>query len=579
MLRRLVKSIGAGRAAALNDAAVRRLRQQDFAGAERLLRRAIAIHPGHAPACNSLGMALCDQRRLDEGAAFFRRALDADPGYALARINLANALVVGNRLDEAVAHYTEVLRHDPDNAKARAGRLKPLLDLCDWHAAEAEVAFLVDRWRRDPEDPVLSALTPFASLLVPFPPEMRLKVARRHSGRIANKVVREPPLRRSPRPGQVKLRIGYAAATFHNHATAHLAAGLFERHDHSRFEVFAYSFGIDDASEYRRRLAAAFDRFVDVRDEPHRVTAQRIADDRVDILVDLHGHTDGGRPEVLALRPAPVQVGFLGYPGTTGAPFIDYLIADRVVAPRSDWEWFSEKIVWMPASYQVNDAGQRLADRTPSRAEFALPERGFVFCAFNKHYKIEREMFGLWLRLLALVPGSVLWLLGGPGEDRLRQAAARARVDPQRLVFAGKLPKPEHLARHRLADLFLDTRYVNAHTTASDALWAGLPVLTCPGPTFAGRVAASLLRAVGLPELVADDLPAYEARALDLARHPERLGELRARLAANRLRTPLFDTAGFTRALERAYETMCERHASGAPPAPFGVAQATGATG
>jgi predicted O-linked N-acetylglucosamine transferase (SPINDLY family) len=572
MLKRLVKSICAGRGTALNDEAVRRLRQRDVEGAERLLRRAIAINPDDAAACNSLGMALCDQRRLDEGAAFFQRALELDPGYALARVNLANVLVVGNRLEEAVAHYTEVLRHDPEHAKARGALIKPLLDLCDWDAAERAVAFLTDRWQRDPHDAALSQVTPFASLLAPFPEEMRLRVAQRYSNRIVDKVAREAPLRRSPRNARAKLRIGYAAGTFHNHAIAHLAAGLFESHDRDRFELFAYSFGIDDASDYRRRLEAAFDRFNDVRTEPYRVTAQRIADDQIDILVDLQGHTDGGRPEVLALRPAGVQVHFLGYPGTTGAAFIDYLVADAVVAPRADWRWFSENVVWMPASYQVNDASQRVADVPLSRAAFGLPDTGLVFCAFNKHYKIEREVFALWLRLLAASPGSVLWLLAGAGETRLRRAAARAGVDPQRLVFAGKLPKAEHLGRHRLADLFLDTRFVNGHTTASDALWAGLPVLTCAGPTFAGRVAASLLGAVDATELVARDLQAYEAHALELVRHPERLRDLKAKLTANRARAPLFDTVGFARALECAYRTMWERRASGAPPTPFGVA-------
>ena len=571
MLRSLVKSIGAGRAVALSERAIRLLQQRDFAGAERLLRRAIEVNPAYAPAYHSLGMALCDQRRLDEGAALFRRALELDPDDLLARINLANVLVVGNRPEEAVAHYAEVLRRDPEDAKARAGRVKLLLDLCDWDAAEREVGFLVDRWRRDPGDPALARLTPFASLLVPFPPEMRFDIARRYSARIVDKVAREPRPRRPARGERAKLRIGYASGTFHNHPGAHLAAGLFELHDRSRFEVFAYSFGIDDGSEYRRRLTAAFDRFVDVRTEPYRVTAQRIADDQIDILVDLRGHTDGSRPEVFALRPAAVQVCYLGYPGTTGATFIDYLVADSVVAPRTDWDWFSEKVVWMPASYQVNDASQRVADAALSRAEFGLPESGFVFCAFNKHYKIEREVFALWMRLLAAVPGSVLWLLGGAGETRLRQAAARAGVDPQRVVFAGKLPKPAHLARHRLADLFVDSYYVNAHTTASDALWAGLPVLTCPGPTFAGRVGASLLRAVGLPELIVADLQAYEARALDLARHPERLAELRAKLAANRLRAPLFDTERFTRDLERAYGRMWEIHRGGGAPQPVAI--------
>jgi predicted O-linked N-acetylglucosamine transferase (SPINDLY family) len=571
MLRSLVKSISAGRAVALHDAAVRLLQRRDPEGAERLLRRAIAANPAYAPACNSLGMALCDQRRLDEGAGFFRRALELDPAYVLPRINLAQVLVVGNRLEDAVAHYSEVLRHDPENAKARAGRLKPLLDLCDWETAAGEVAFLCDRWRRDRDDPILAQITPFASLLVPFPPEMRLDIAQRYSARVVEKVAGEAPLRRPAHDERAKLRIGYASGTFYNHPGAHLAVGLFEAHDRNRFEVFAYSFGVDDGSAFRRRLTAAFDRFVDVRSEPHRATAQRIADDQIDVLVDLRGHTDGSRPEVFALRPAPIQVCFLGYPGSTGAPFIDYLVADPVVAPRTDWQWFSEKIAWMPASYQVNDASQELADAAPSRGELGLPEQGFVFCAFNKHYKIEHDVFVLWMKVLAAVPGSVLWLLGGPGERRLRQAAARAGIDPQRLIFAGKLPKPAHLARHALADLFLDTYYVNAHATASDALFSGLPVLTCPGPTFAGRVGASLLRAVGLPELVASDLSAYEARAVELARHPQQLAALRAKLAANRLKMPLFDTARFARDLEQAYQRMWEIHRRGEAPQPFAV--------
>jgi predicted O-linked N-acetylglucosamine transferase (SPINDLY family) len=566
VLRSLVKSIGAGRAIALNEAAVELLRRRDLAGAERLLRRAIAANPAYAPACNSLGMALCDQRRLDEGAAFFRRALELDPGYVLARANLANALVVGNRLEEAVSHYAEVLRQDPENALARAGRFKPLLDLCDWDAAAAEVAFLADRWRRNPADPVLSRVTPFSSLLAPFPPEMRLDIARRHSDRITDRVRHEAPLRRPARREDAKLRIGYASGTFSNHPGAHLAAGLFERHDRSRFEVVAYSFGADDGSEQRRRLAAAFDRFVDAHAEPYRAVAQRIADDRIDILVDLRGHTDGSRPDVFALRPAPVQVCFLGYPGTTGAGFIDYLVADAIVAPRADWPWFSETIVWMPGSYQVNDSGQRVADAPQSRAESGLPENGFVFCSFNRHYKIERDLFALWMRLLAAVPGSVLWLLAGAGEGRLRQAAARAGVDPQRVIFAPKLPRPQHLARHRLADLFLDTYCYNGHTTASDALFTGLPVLSCPGPAFASRVGASLLHAVGLPEMVASDFPAYEARALDLARHPERLAAVRAKLAVNRTAMPLFDTGRFARALEGAYARMWAIHRDGGAP-------------
>jgi protein O-GlcNAc transferase len=295
----------------------------------------------------------------------------------------------------------------------------------------------------------------------------------------------------------------------------------------------------------------------------------RSARDAIDILVDMKGYTGESRPEIFALRAAPIQVSYLGYPGSMGAAFIDYIVADRHVIPDADRRWFSERVVRMPWSYQVNDDRQPTAEETPSRLACGLPASGFVFCSFNKHYKIDRALFDAWMRILGAVPGSVLWLLGGHGEKRLRQAAGARGIDPARLVFAGKQPKPEHLARHRLADLFLDTHHVNAHTTAADALWVGLPLLTAPGPSFAGRVAASLLHAVGMPELAAPDLAAYERRAIELARAPAELANLRARLDAARRTSPLFDTARFARDLERAYERMWTVHVSGRPPEAF----------
>jgi protein O-GlcNAc transferase len=351
-----------------------------------------------------------------------------------------------------------------------------------------------------------------------------------------------------------------------------LAAALFEAHDRTRFEVIAFSCGPHDRSAMRRRLDAAFDRFFDVRGESDEAIAARIRDTGIDILVDLKGHTEQGRLEVLARRPAPVQVHYLGYPGTLGGEAVDYFIADRVVVPAGADQFFTEKLVFLDGCYQVNDRRRAIAAETPSRLQCGLPERGFVFCCFNNNYKITPDMFAAWMRLLNAVEGSVLWLLADRGsEDNLRREAASRGIDPRRLVLASRLPLDAHLARHRVADLFLDTAPVNAHTTASDALWAGLPLITCAGRSFVSRVAASLLSAVGLPELVTTDLREYEELALALARTPERLAELRGKLEAGRATASLFDTARTCRQLEAAYLRMAEICRRGEPPRSFAV--------
>lgn len=354
---------------------------------------------------------------------------------------------------------------------------------------------------------------------------------------------------------------------------AQLSAGLYEHHDRGRFEVYAYSFGADDGKSYRRRLAQAFDHFVDIRSLGVEEAAARIAADEIDILVDLMGYTTNSRELIFALRPAPIQVGYLGYPGAMQASFIDYTVADEIVLPPAEASDCREALVWMPDSYQVNDDQPTVPGGSPPRAAFGLPETGVVFCSFNQAMKIEPVMFACWMEILSAVPGAVLWLLcdNDVTARNLGAEVAKAGVDPGRLVVAKRLPRPEHLARHRLADLFLDTRICNAHTTASDALWSGLPLLTCRGSSFASRVGASLLDAVGLPELVTRDLAAYRDTAIALAREPARLAGLRAKLAANRLAYPLFQTERFTRNLERAYEGMWARHAASGKPVSFRV--------
>jgi predicted O-linked N-acetylglucosamine transferase (SPINDLY family) len=350
-------------------------------------------------------------------------------------------------------------------------------------------------------------------------------------------------------------------------------AELFERHDRARFEIYGYSTGRDDGSPLRARLVSAFDHFIDAQALSHAEAAQRIHDDRIDILIDLKGYTGDSRTEILVNRPAPIQVNSLGYPGTMGADFIDYIIADPTTAPLNHQPFYSEAIVDLPHCYQPNDTQRAISATTPSRAACGLPEEGVVFCCFNGAYKLSPPLFDVWMRLLLASPGGVLWLLvsaEGVKANLRREAEARG-VGGERLVFGDVLPLEDHLARHRLADLFLDTAPINAHTTASDALWAGLPVLTILGDSFAGRVAASLVRTVGLPELVAASLADYEAIALELAADPAKLAALKARLATQRGTAPLFDIARYTADLERAYAAMVERWQGGLPPRAFSV--------
>jgi protein O-GlcNAc transferase len=555
-------AIDAANAAALNDAGLAAWHRGDLAGAERDLRAAIAADAAFAPAYGNLGMVVWEQRRLDEGVALLRRGVELDAEHIGIRMNLASALVMGNLHQEGIHHYAEVLRRRPSHPQATANVLKPLLDTCSWDDAERIVAQLVARWRKAPANEVLDSMTPFVSLLVDIPQAMRLDIARRYAARVADRAAALTPVTRRPRRAGERLRVGYASADFHDHATMHLMAGVFEAHDRARLEIHAYSWGIDDGSAYRRRVIDAIEHFHDVRELDHASIAQRIADDGIDVLIDLKGYTGDGRPEIFALRPAPVQVNWLGYPGTMAAPFIDWIVADGVLIPPRDESGYGERVLRLPDSYQANDRRQPIADTPMTRAQWDLPDNAFVFASFNKHYKIERGTFAAWMRILDAVPDAVLWLLGGHGEAALRRAAQGAGIDPARIVFARKAPKAEHLARHRLAELFLDTPTCNAHTTASDALWAGLPLLAWRGDAFAGRVAASLLHAMDMPELVTTDETSYVQAAITLARDRGALGLIRERMRQRRLTAPLFDTARFARNLEAAYETM---RAPGAP--------------
>jgi predicted O-linked N-acetylglucosamine transferase (SPINDLY family) len=370
-----------------------------------------------------------------------------------------------------------------------------------------------------------------------------------------------------------KIRIAYLASGFHGHPTGYLSAELIENHDRSRFEVLAISTGPDDGSDIRTRLVRAFDQFHDVRDKNDREVAALIHDLQVDIVIDRSGYTANARSDILACRPAPIQASYIGFPGTLGAEFYDYVIADRIVLPFDQQAFYTEKIVHLPDSYLVTNSTLAIAESIPARREAGLPERGSVFCCFNNDYKITPPIFDIWMRLLRRIDGSVLWLYRSnpAAEKNLRKEAAARGVDPARLVFADRLKLDQHLARHRLADLCLDTLPYNAHTTASDALWAGLPLVTCRGRAFAGRVAASLLHAIGVSELVTENLEDYEGLALRLATEPALLGKFRERLQQNRLAYPLFDNARYARHIEAAYTRMWETWQRGERPQSFAV--------
>jgi predicted O-linked N-acetylglucosamine transferase (SPINDLY family) len=414
-------------------------------------------------------------------------------------------------------------------------------------------------------------VAPFVLLAVSEDPALHLRAARLYTEQKYPPAPR--PLWTGERHAHDRIRVAYLSADFHAHATAYLMAELFERHDRARFEWWGISFGPVKSDPMRTRLEGAFDHFVDVTDRSDAEAARLLRALEIDIAVDLKGYTQDCRPGILGHRPAPLQVNYLGFPGTMGADHIQYVIGDAIVTPPEHAPFYTERIVRLPHCYQPNDRKRAIAGRTPPRAELGLPEHGFVFCCFNNNYKITPEFFGVWMRLLREVEGSVLWLLESNAESagNLRREAAARGVDPARLVFAPHALLPEHLARQRQADLFLDTLPYNAHTTTSDALWAGLPVLTCLGQAFPGRVAASLLTACGLADMVVTDLDAYAATALKLARAPRLLQELRERLARNRLAAPLFDTERYARNLEGAYLEMQRRHQAGLPPEAFGV--------
>lgn len=556
--------------------------------------RAITLKPDHAPAWFNRGNLLKDSNQFEAAVASYGRAIEARPDFVEALLNRGNiqrelqqfAAAVGSydqaiairpqwaeayaalghtfrdlkQYEASIASYTYALALQPGFRFLLGSRRQVKMHICDWDDFEAELADFGSRIAGGE-----AACHPFFFLSLCDSAALQKKAAQNWVREACRAQGDLPAILK--RANHDKIRLGYFSADFRNHAVSILAAELFELHDRSKFEVVAFSFGPDSQDELRQRLLGAFDRFIDVRNKSDRDVALLARGMELDIAVDLGGFTSGNRSNVFALRAAPLQVSYLGYLGTMGADYMDYLVADDSIVPAAYQGHYTEKLVYLP-SYQVNDSKRCIPDRHFTRGELGLPARGFVFCCFNDCYKITPDTFDSWMRVLVKVQGSVLFLYAASeiAQANLRKEAVKRGVEPHRLVFGGKLSYADYLARYRSADLFLDTLPYNAGTTASDALWAGLPVLTCVGETFAGRVASSLLNAVRLPELVATTRTEYEELAVALATDPARLTELRRKLADNRLSAPLFDTRRFTRNLEAAFVKIHERYCADAPP-------------
>ena len=528
---------------------------------------ALAIKPDLSDALFGRGNVLKDLGRYGEALASYDRALALEPDYPDALNKRGNALLKLKRPDEAARSFARLLELTPDYGFAKGWLLHAKMLGCDWEGLTG----LAESIENDIRAGRKSA-EPFGHQAI-----SRSAPALRRCAEIYAAEIFPPAATRlwnGERYRNGRIRLGYLSGEFYQQATSILMAELFERHDRNRFELFAFDNGGDDASEIRGRIKQAFDEMVDITRLGDQEAAAALKRRQIDVLVNLNGYFGRARQGIFALRPCPVQVNYLGFPGTIGAGYIDYIIADRQVIPPEQEACYTEKVVYLPDTYQVNDSRRRIADRAPTRAEAGLPDSGFVFCCFNNHYKITPDIFDIWMRLLNKVAGSVLWLLenNAAASRNLRREAEARGVASERLVFARMIQHEEHLARHQLADLFLDTLPYNAHTTGSDALWAGLPLLTCQGTTFPGRVAASLLKAVGVPELITSSREEYEALALALATRPDRLAGIRGKLARNRATHPLFDTDRFRRHIEAAYTTMWERQQKGEPPESFAVA-------
>lgn len=534
--------------------------------AEACYREALQYRNSDVALHYNLGNALREQGKPADAANCYRRALQLAPDDADAHNNLGNVLRELGQLDEAITCYERALQHNPKLYHAQVHLTHQKQHICEWATLEQDAKTIRNWVMHAPK----AQVSPFAFLALPGTTATEQRICatnwnQNRFQRLAEHAEAQPF--KHHRASSSKLRIGYLSSDFRLHPLAFLVTELIELHDRNRFEIYAYSYGTHDNTPQRKRLEQAFDHFTDITPLSLPEAASRINNDGIDILVDLTGHTQSSRSGIAALRPAPILVNWLGFPGSMGElqgrALFDYLLSDRLITPPQDASHYAEKLALLPDCYQPNDRNRPMA-AVPARRQCGLPEQGFVFCCFNQSFKITPTLFSIWMRLLHAIPDSVLWLLESNrwAKENLRREAEQHGIAANRLIFAPRVAIDQHLARHAMANLFLDTLPYNAHTTTSDALWMSLPVLTCVGDTFAGRVAASLLTAAQVPELITNTLEDYEARALQLARNPDELLALRQKLEINRDRVPLFDTPRFVASLEAAYMQMQETYAS-----------------
>lgn len=529
-------------------------------------KSAIASDPDYADAYANLGVVLLESNQIELAIQVFDKAVALVPSNAAVLANLGNAYVALKDFDAAIDCFRRSIALSPDQEYLLGTLVNAKMRACDWNGYSNDLKELVSQLEQGHKAALPFSVVTSIDSAVLQKRAAELWVKDMFASR--NILGEMPKYEKHP-----LIRIGYYSADYHNHATTYLMAGLFETHDRSKFELVAFSYGPDVGDEMRQRVAASFDKFIDVREKSDLEIAALSRDLEIDIAVDLKGFTKEARTGIFALRSAPIQVSYLGFPGTMGADFIDYLLADKTVVPADQLQHYVERIAYLPFCYQVNDSTRAIAELTQTKSDVGLPASGFVFCCFNNSFKIAPTTFEGWMRILKRTEGSVLWLLedNETATRNLRKEAASKGVDGQRLVFAKRVPVAEHLARQQLADLFLDTLPYNAHTTASDALWSGLPILTLAGESFSSRVAASLLKAINLEELIANSQEEFEVKAIEYALDSEALKAVKEKLVNSRHTSPLFDTEAFTRHIEAAFLTMYDRYQTGLPPHSFEI--------
>lgn len=533
---------------------------RDYDKALAAYDKSIKINPEYYEVWSNKGVLLKKIKQFDQAITCHNQALKLNSNYAEAWFNLGNVLYELSRYDEAISHYGKALCLDPNIDWIYGDLVFTKMKICRWAEYDNFLNILLRKINENK-----NASLPFIPLILIDDPLLQKKSSDIY-------VKKKYPVNDALGPinkykSKEKIRIGYFSADFRNHAVSILTAELFELHDKSKFEIFALSYGIDDQSPIRSRLTNAFTQFIDVRTKSDQEIAALARSLEIDIAIDLGGHADGGQTGIFAYRAAPIQLSYIGYLGTMGAEYYDYLLADKVIIPNGSGHFYTEKIAYLP-SYQVNDRKRSISNRQFTRQELGLPENAFIFCCFNSNFKILPTTFDGWMRILEAVENSVLFLCADNewSKTNLINEARLRGIDSSKLIFGERIPNEEYLARYRVCDLFLDTFPYNAGTTASDALWTGLPVLTLMGNSFASRVAASLLNAIGLPELITNNQEEYEALAIGLAKSPEKLASIKQKLVNNRLTTPLFDTPLFTKNLESAFKKMYERYQQGLEP-------------